>query len=181
MNRPLRSLLAVSVLCLAGLPPARAGNVFKDPAGRFSIAPPEGFLVTSGGNEGADLKLAGPSYGEFAATITIFVVDIHEELAGRTVDDYVKEAQQALLQNLEKLEILSQRKFKLGGAPAFEVEYRHSHQGRDLVVLQTIVVARGSAYVLTGTTLNLISFHDLPAIRKSIESFRVLPPKGAGR
>jgi hypothetical protein len=199
----MRSPAAVVVLLLAVLLPAVAGcsvqvagtphadmtglwvtppaplmgdGVFTDPGGRFTLAPPPGWSMSTAGPKGTAAVFADPQplppavTGRFNANINVVVAPTPADL-GRTVSGAQQE-----LRRLPGYTSTADEPLTLSdGTPARLIGGRFTDPDGRLALrnLQLIAVHAGRAYVVTGTALQQLWDRYEQTFRTSLASLTV--------
>ncbi len=109
-----------------------------------------------------------------AAGIAANIVVTREEIDGQTsVEDYAETQKQAMMQEIERVEILDERPTTVNDALAFQRLQRFQIEDLYIQQAQTFILGGGSVFVITGTAAVEDFNGIIGAVREFTESFQL--------
>lgn len=109
-----------------------------------------------------------------AAGIAANIVVTREEIDNQTsVEDYAETQKQAMMQEIERVEILDERPTTVNDAPAFQRLQRYQIEDLHIQQAQTFILGGGSVFVITGTAAIEDFNWIINAVREFTENFRL--------
>ena len=109
-----------------------------------------------------------------AAGIAANIVVTREEIDGQTsVEDYAETQKQAMMQEIERVEILDERATTVNDAPAFQRLQRFQVEDLYIQQAQTFILGGGSVFVITGTAAVEDFNGIIGAVREFTENFQL--------
>lgn len=109
-----------------------------------------------------------------AAGIAANIVVTREEIDSRmSVEDYAESQKQAMMDEIERLEILDERATTVNDAPAFQRLQRFQVEDLYIQQAQTFILGEGSVFVITGTAAVEDFNGIIDAVRKFTENFQL--------
>ncbi len=109
-----------------------------------------------------------------AAGIAANIVVTREEVDGQTsVEDYAETQKQAMMQEIERVEILDERPTTVNDAPAFQRLQRFQIENLYIQQAQTFILGGGSVFVITGTAAVEDFNGIIGAVKEFTENFQL--------
>ncbi len=109
-----------------------------------------------------------------AAGIAANIVVTREEIDNQTsVEDYAETQKQAMMQEIERVEILDERATTVNDAPAFQRLQRFQIEDLYIQQAQTFILGGGSVFVITGTAAVEDFNGIIGAVREFTENFQL--------
>jgi hypothetical protein len=128
------------------LPTLGAGQVYKDPQGRFSFTIPSNWTLAQ--PAGAEVAFQSPvPSGTIPATVNIVLEKLPS--ASVTLDEYDQAGEANLKQQFPDYKSLGVTKVTIDGKPAYKRVYTATIAGRVLQLQQVYLIERDTAYVIS--------------------------------